>query len=108
MDTKCRRCFRPRIENLTICAECQRRALERATKNKKQCNWITEIDEQCSIRTDKSLNYCKRHNKFEGIVKPEDVLKLKKCSCCKDRKLDDDFKRNNDIFYTQHSFRRRM
>jgi len=100
MEDKCRRCFRPRIENLTICAECQKRALDRAIKNKHQCNWIIETDEQCSIRTDKSLNYCKRHNKFEGVVKPEDVLKLKKCSCCRDRKLDDDFKRNNDIFNT--------
>jgi hypothetical protein len=100
METKCIRCSRPRIENLKICTECQKRAFERATKNKHQCNWITETDEQCSIRTDKSLNYCKRHNKYEEIVKVEDVLKLKKCSCCRDRKLDDDFKRNNDIFNT--------
>lgn len=100
MDTKCRRCFRPRIENLTICAECQRRALERATKNKHQCKWITKTDGQCSIRTDKSLNYCKRHSEYEELVKPEEISELKECSCCIRKRINSEFIRNTQIFKT--------
>lgn len=100
MEDKCRRCSRPRIENLTICAVCQQKNMERFTKNKHQCKWITKTNGQCTIRTDKSLNYCKRHNEYEELVKPEEISELKECSCCIRKRIDSEFIRNNQIFKT--------
>ena len=100
MEDKCRRCSRPRIENLTICAVCQQKNMERLTKNKHQCKWITKINGQCTIRTDKSLNYCKRHSEYEGIVKAEEITELKECSGCIRKRIDSEFIRNNKTFDT--------
>ena len=100
MDTKCIRCTRPRIENLKICVVCQQKNLERLTKNKHQCKWITKTDGQCSIRTDKTLNYCKRHSEYEGIVNPDKINELKECSGCIRKRIDTEFIRNNQIYNT--------
>ena len=100
MDTKCIRCTRPRIENLKICVVCQQKNFERLTKNKHQCKWITKTDGQCSIRTDKSLNYCKRHSEYEGIVNPDKITELKECSGCIRKRIDTEFIRNNQTYNT--------
>lgn len=91
MNTKCIRCSRPPVSGLKYCEICREKNLLRLNKNKHQCKWITEYDEQCPIKTTLNLNYCKRHGSNEGIIKPEDVINLVKCSNCRNRKTKTEF-----------------
>ena len=77
----CTRCSRVFVPDETTKTQCQSCVIEKGRNH--LCGWINQKGKPCPWKALKGGTYCKRHSKYEGVFKPEDIKSLKKCSGCK-------------------------
>jgi hypothetical protein len=81
---------REALEGLSRCFKCREYQLKYEEEKKKKrklranCHWILQDDTNCTYGIFKQ-DYCKRHTMYEGIIDPDEVDKLPKCSSCRNR-----------------------